>query len=1004
MAVTDPQRACVQDDLRGLIAGEVRCDEVFAQMYAGDGSIYEIRPLGVVRPRSIADVITCLQYAAEHEISIHPRGAGTGVAGESLGPGLVLDFSAHLGRILASDQHGARVQPGAVLERLNTQLARRGRTFPPDPDNAAVGTVGGAVARDARGGRYRRYGSVRDYVRGMKIVLADGTRMEVGSESVSLHRQRAHSSAKSRLVTQVADILRDNDRLIAEHQRRPGVNRCGYQLGDVLEGDTLHLSRLLVGSEGTLAIFTEVTLETAPLPGASGVAVLCFESLEQALHAVRELAAFEPTVCDLADRRHLSLARQSDAQLERLIPEETEAAVLIEAEGSDPPEARRRVLAMVDHVHETKGLAFASRQAFECYETDVLRRLSRLNQPALFRSKGRARAVPVFNDMAVPPERLPEFLVAVQNALRKHQVTASLYCHAGHGEVHLLPFFDLSSEDEKTRMRHLADDLYAAVLERGGSLSGELACGISRTPFVVWQYGPLADVFRLIKRTFDPGWLLNPGKVVGDADDSWLQNLRATVDGEAPRPSTAHDSGEVPAKRSARRRSQKLQDILQLQLNWDPSQVANIAQQCTGCGECRTCSPQLRMCPIFRVHPCEEATPRSKANLIRGVLTGQLPLEALSSEEFKAIADQCVHCHMCVLECPANVDIPKLMAEGKGAYVAAHGPSLPDWILARLDLVGKLGSTMSPLANWTLTNRAARWTIEKVFGIAHGRKLARFTRHSFVSRAARRNLTRPTRRSGLKVAYFVDVFANYYDPELAEAFVAVLEHNGISVFVPPDQRQAGMAAIATGVLDLAGKLARHNATIFAEAVRQGYHVVTTEPAAAVCLTREYPSLFDDADVRLVADNASEASQFLWSLHLAGGLQLDFKPINAVLGYHMPCRMKALGVGSPSESLLRLIPGLTVKTLEAGCSGMAGTFGIKRQNYRTSLRAGWTLIDRLRHPSLQAGTTECSTCKMQMEQGTTKPTIHPIKLLAAAYGLLPGGLNRLFRPGEELVVT
>jgi Fe-S oxidoreductase len=254
------------------------------------------------------------------------------------------------------------------------------------------------------------------------------------------------------------------------------------------------------------------------------------------------------------------------------------------------------------------------------------------------------------------------------------------------------------------------------------------------------------------------------------------------------------------------------------------------------------------------------------------------------------------------------------------------------------------------------------------------------------------------------VLLFVDTYANWYDVQLAESLVAVLQHNNVSVFVSPRQRTSGLPLITLGALDRAKRLASHNIHVLADAVRQGYHIVTTEPAAALCITHDYPSLLDDADARRVADNTSEACTYLWKMHQAGNLALDFRPVHASLGYHQPCHLRALKVGSPGENLLRLIPGLTVKHIEQGCSGMAGTYGLKRENYRSSLRAGWGLISSLRDPGIQAGTTECSACKMQMEQGTTKPTVHPLKVLALAYGLMPEVATLLTTQGEELVVT
>jgi Fe-S oxidoreductase len=394
------------------------------------------------------------------------------------------------------------------------------------------------------------------------------------------------------------------------------------------------------------------------------------------------------------------------------------------------------------------------------------------------------------------------------------------------------------------------------------------------------------------------------------------------------------------------------------------------------------------MCPLFRIAPSEEASPRAKVNMLRSVLAGTVGLNQLTSDEFKAIADLCVHCHACRLECPANVDVPRLMRESKGAYVAANGLTMAEWALTRLDLLGTWGGWIAPVSNWALSNRQIRWVLEKILGLAQGRKLPRVASRTFIHRAARRRLTRPQRRSGNKVLYFVDVYANYFDPQLAEAFVAVLEHNGVSVYVPPRQKQAGMPSIARGALDHARKLAEHNVAHLAESVRQGYHVVATEPSAALCLVREYPQLVDDDDARLLAANSSEACTFLWRLHTQGKLHLNFKPLHLTLGYHTPCHLRALQVGTPGEHLLGLIPGVRVQHIEEGCSGMAGAFGLSAKNYRNSLRGGLRLINRLRSPALQAGATECSTCKIQMEQGTDKPTIHPIKLLALSYGLMP----------------
>ncbi|HEX5103035.1 MAG TPA: anaerobic glycerol-3-phosphate dehydrogenase subunit C, partial [Pirellulaceae bacterium] len=442
---------------------------------------------------------------------------------------------------------------------------------------------------------------------------------------------------------------------------------------------------------------------------------------------------------------------------------------------------------------------------------------------------------------------------------------------------------------------------------------------------------------------------------------------------------------------------------LELHLTWT-RELPQVAASCNGCGRCRTQSPDARMCPIFRLAPAEEASPRAKANLMRAITGGQLDPAALTTDELKSIADLCVNCHQCRLECPAAVDIPKLMVECKAQYVTSNGLDTTDWVLTRLDSVAKWSSRLGPLSNWALHTRWTRWLLEKMVGIAQGRKLPRVAGSSFIRRAERRRLTRPTRRTGGKVLYFVDLYANWYDVQLAEALVAVMEHNNIAVFVHPDQRPAGMARIALGDIERARRGAARNVRLLADAVRQGYEIVCTEPSAALCLTHEYVHLLDDEDARLVAEHTHEACAYLWKLHEAGKLELNFQPLNLALGYHMPCHLKALEVGSPGENLLRLIKGVNVRRVERGCSGMAGTFGLKRQNYRASLRAGWGLISAMRDPAIQLGTTECSTCKMQMEQGTSKPTIHPLKVLALAYGLMPEIEPLLSARSEDLTVT
>ncbi len=989
----DDQRVRIQEDLRGVLRGEVRCDDIFLQLYASDASIYQIRPLAVAMPRNTADVIACVQYANEHNLPIHARGAGTSLIGQSLGGGIVLDFSKHMRRVLDISGKTVRVQPGLVLDRLNLHLRASNRVFGPDPATRRVTTMGSVIAVNGGGARWPRYGSTREHLLSLQVVLADGTLCELGREARPGPHPETNDS-KTALLASLDQVLTDSAGLIRRHQPRSLVNTCGYLLRDVLTDESIDVARLLCGSEGTLAIVTEATLRTDRLPKHRAVVLLLFEQLEAAALASLELAQLHPTACELMDRRCLSLACDTDVRYDLLISPQAEAALMVEIEGENMPELRHRVQQVIDQVTTVRSLAFDAKVGYDEEEMNLFWELSRKIVPTLYRLKGSTRPLPFIEDMAVAPHVMPRFLIEIQNILKRHHVTASLFAHALQGQIHLRPFLDLSEQRDVTTLRRLTDDVYAAVLDARGTVSGEHGDGLARTPFVERQYRQLYSVFRDVKRIFDPHNVFNPGKIVTDDPLPMGTSLRPVdLPAVAARGSTSEQvEPELPPM------------VVPLQLHWTPNEMAHMAQACNGCGACRSQDSEVRMCPIFRFAPREEASPRAKANLVRAVLTGQLPPETVSQEAFKAVADLCVNCQMCRLECPAGVDIPRLVMEAKGEYVAVNGLPLRERLLARLDLISAISASMWRFSNWVIQNHQMRWLLARMLGLAQERKLARYAPRSFLRTAARHRLTRPTSDDGPKVLYFVDTFANYHDPQLAESLVSVLKHNGVSVYVPPAQLPSGMSLISAGMIEKARRMAAHNVGLLVEAVRQGYHIVATEPAAALCLTYEYPILLEDSDARLVAENSSEACHYLWTMHQQGNLRLDMKSIRASLGYHQPCHVKALQVGEPAYHLLGLIPGLNVKRTESGCSGMAGSFGLKQENFRDSLRAGWGLITSLRNPSLQAGTTECSACKIQMEQGADKPTIHPLKLMALAYGLMPEVESLLTTPCEELVVT
>ncbi len=971
----DQERQRIEEDLRGVVSGDVICDDVGRSLYATDGSLFEVQPLAVVRPRTAEDVAATVRWAAERGVPVHARGAGSSVAGGPLGPGVVIDCSRHMRRVIETGSDTVRVMPGVVDAQLEQHLARRRRTFGPDPANAVTTTVGGMIGRDSSGSRFLRHGAVRGRLVTAEVVLADGSIVECAPAAAN---DSADAEACGRLAAGVARIVTDASEIIATTQPASRATHGGYRLNDLLHDGLVELPRLLCGSEGTLGIVTAATLRTVPADAATAVGLLLFDSLEGAAEAALKILPLGPSACDLFDRRHLALARGTKPSFDLLIPPVAEAGLLVEFTGDEPADTGARLDQAMVLAQRGRTGCIDVRRAEDAFDAAFFWELSRNNVSTLHGVRAEMRPVPFMEDVVVPPPALPDFLRRLQEVLKQHQATAMLFGHAGQGQLHLRPHAEPRQPGERARLEALAEAVYAEAAATGGTIGGEQGLGLSRTPPFRRLFPAFAGVCDQIKRLFDPSGVLNPGRI-------------ATADADSPAPSWASFRPSLAAAPPPAVETDAAPPIAPLPvLTWSRDRLAVEADACNGCGSCRSMSAATRTCPRYRENPCEEASPRAKADVVAAVLAGTIDSKSLSSDAMRALADTCFNCHQCRTDCAAGVDIPALVTELKAAHHASNSIDVGRWLLARVDAISAAAGRSRTLANWAIANPQSRWLLEKTLGIAAGRKLPPFTGRQFMKWAARRGITRPSRRSGPRVLYFLDTYARWHDPLLAQAFVAVLERNGIGVFVDPRQVSSGMPLVSEGDLDGARKLARRNVRVLAEAVRLGYRIVCTEPSAVTCLTHDYPLLLDDEELPRITAATCDAMTFLWELHREGRLRLDFNPLPARLLYHAPCHSRIGGAAAtPAEHVLRLVPGLSLQVADRGCSGMAGTFGLTRENYRTSLRMGLGLMSAVRAGGVEAGATECSACRIQMEQGTTKPTVHPLKLLAKAYGLLPG---------------
>jgi FAD/FMN-containing dehydrogenase/Fe-S oxidoreductase len=990
----DDRRARVHEDLRGAVQGDLAVEAVARGAYAVDGGPHECDPLAVVAPRSLDDVEAVVRYAAENAAPLHARGAGSAGTGGAIGPGIVLDFSRYFRRVVSIDHDRVTVQPGATLDELNARLAPLGRRVGPDPWRSDVTTIGGMVGRDAAGPCALRYGATADHLERLSVVFAGGETAELGRELWPGFDDDP-ADLKGLIVRKLGTLVRRNLDLLVQRAPR---NRAGYALARAASGAGVHLPRLIAGSLGTLAIVTEVTIRTVPIPAAQAAVLLPFARTGDAAAAALESLDASPAACELFDWRLIRLARELSPRHREWISDEAEAVLvlLFEGDGSDETSARAgRIAGRVARAGRVVADPVLATRRADC---DAMLGIRRAVEAPLMRMRGRARPIDAIGEVCVPPDRLPEMLQRLQVVMKDRGVSWAVHAHAGDGRLHPRPFLDLADPADRARLEPLAVEVYEAAIELGGWGPNDLGPAAPRGPIRRRQLGDLLPLFQGIKDAFDPQGLLNPGLLVGDESVEAARSLVAAPPPPAPKPAAGSSEFELTALPAELRdeEARPTSPTVHLPvLRWGEGGPVATASQCNGCGVCRSRESTSRMCPTFRALRSEGASPRARANLVRQIAAGRLEPALWGSEEFQESARLCTFCKMCPTECPSGVDVASLMVEAKAAYVETHGLPPGAWAMSRVELAARVASRLPILCNALLASRPARWLLERLIGLSRLRRLPRAHRTPFVRRAARLGLTRPRpHEPGPRVAYFVDVYANHFDQELAESVVGVLREAGVNVYVPPRQRGSGMPALVAGDVEYARERALANLRVLGDAVRDGYSVVCSEPTAALMIRDEYLKLTDDLDAALVAANTHDVGHYLSGLDARGQLPPPEQPLRVRVGYHQPCHLRALNVGTPGLELIRRIPEIEVEFIDRGCSGMAGTFGLHRDNFLTSLRSGRGLLNRLRDGDLDLGSTECGACRIQMEQGAPKWTLHPIKLLSLAYGQNPALRRRI----------
>ncbi len=965
------------------INGRVLFDPFSRGRYATDASFYQIEPVGVVVPETADDVRAVIDIARDEGVPVLPRGGGTSQCGQTVGEAIVLDTSKHMNGVLEFDASSrtARVEPGIVLDRLNAYLKPHGLWFPVDVSTSSRATIGGMTGNNSCGSRSIRYGTMRDNVRAVDAILADGSAMHFGE--VTDNQTMAHLSDTQRdLVANLLGLGRDHEALIKEKfpdlMRRVG----GYNIDALMpagpargswDNQTVHktaphpnLAHLLIGSEGTLAFSTSIDIDLQPLPKNKTLGVCHFPKFYDAMDAAQHLVKLGPVAVELVDRTMIGLSRDIPMfreTVDAFIKGEPDAVLLVEFAEPDQEENLKRL----KQLGELMGDLGFPDAVVEAVDPDFQKAIWEVRKSGLnimMSMKGDGKPISFVEDCAVRLEDLAEYTDRLTQVFHKHGTEGTWYAHASVGTLHVRPVVNLKQEMGAKQMRAIAEEAFEMVRGYKGSHSGEHGDGLVRSEFHEPMFGKeMVEAFRNVKQAFDEDGLFNPGKIVDPPkmDDRTLFRFKP---------------GYKPIE-------------IETAMDWsDWGGFSGAVEMCNNNGACRKADPGV-MCPSFRVTGDEQHLTRGRANTLRLAISGQLGAEAFTSDAMKDTMQLCVGCKGCKRECPTGVDMAKMKTEFLYHYNKRHGVSLKDKLIAYLPRYAPMASRMAGVLNLRDVIPGLAKLSEMLLGFSAKRTLPKWRGDIFETGSA--GVHPESCPVGQAVLLFADTFSTYFEPENLHAAKRVLDAAGYRVVVAkPNKNErplcCGRTFLAAGLVDEAKAEARRMADAVLPFVRAGVPIVGLEPSCLFTLRDEFSSLLPKEEAAVIAKHALLFEEFIAGEIDAGTFKMDLQPLTqskALLHGH--CHQKAFATMGAVEKTLRFVPGLNVETVESSCCGMAGAFGYEVANYETSIRmAELSLLPKVREADADTIiVADGTSCRHQIADGAARDAVHVARVLEMA---------------------
>lgn len=961
------------------LEGELYFDAAMRTLYATDASAYREMPLAVAIPKHEQDIKTLIAFARKHKTSLIPRTAGTSLAGQVVGSGIVVDVSRTFTKILElnKEEGWVRVQPGVIRDELNLFLKPHGLFFGPETSTANRAMIGGMVGNNSCGSNSVVYRSTREHLLEVKAILSDGSEAEFKALNLDdFHAKCEGDLLENQIYKRVRSLLSDynNQEEIRREFPKKTVERrnTGYAVDLLLDtapftaGEPdFNFCSLIAGSEGTLAFLTEIKLNVVPLPPKE-IGLLCvhFNTIDESLRANLIALKYRPSASELIDHYILECTKQNREQMQnRFFVQGDPGAILVVEFARNTREEIEKDAAACEAEMKAAGLGYHFPLLFGA-DTKKIWTLRKAGLGLLSNLPGDEKAVPVIEDTAVDVEDLPAFIRDFNEILTKHGLYSVHYAHAGSGELHLRPILNLKTAEGNRMFRVIAEEIATLVKKYKGSLSGEHGDGRLRGEFIKQMVGEKNyQLLKEIKKVWDPENIFNPNKIV---DTPPMDTMLRYTPGQ-----------KTPAFKTVFRYHN--QDVLQH------------AEQCNGSGDCRkTHLSGGTMCPSYMATRNEKDTTRARANILREFLTHSDKANRFDHEEIKEVMDLCLSCKACKSECPSNVDMAKLKAEFLQQYYDSNGVPLRSRLIANFTLSAKLGSIAPGLYNFAMTNKVVSKWIKNFAGFALERSMPTLASTTLKSwfKTHKKSYAPETGTQQKRVYLFCDEFTNYNDVEIGKKSILLLERLGYEVIIP-EHEESGRSWMSKGLIRHAKGIANRNIARLRPMISDETPLIGIEPSAILTFRDEYIDLAEDElleDAKALAQHVYMIDEFLAKeISLARISAEVFTKEKKSIKLHGHCQQKAISSVGPSVQLLSLPENYTVETIPSGCCGMAGSFGYEKEHYDISMKVGELVL----LPSVRAASEETiiaapgTSCRHQIKDGTGRKAKHPVEVLYEA---------------------